>query len=184
MNFNLLLLGYLKLLKKLQLQSPRHQQHHPFYFASSDASVAHNTALLEANDYDLSKIIDANQDTSLGYGSEFRSIEDLKLLYHQHELFPFFTEMHQQGMEYVYDREFSEVERMAELSANLARGNQKTANSNPEELKEKMKGEVQHGFALPVWTSVITKIPKAMLQACNLVSQWTMSKTGERKKKS
>ena len=73
---------------------------------------------------------------------------------------------------------------MAELSANLARGNHKSANSNPEELEEKMNREVQYGFSLPVWTSIITKIPKAMLQACNLVSQWTLSKTGERKKKS
>ena len=73
---------------------------------------------------------------------------------------------------------------MAELAANLAQGNHKSANSDPKELTEKMDREVEHGFALPVWTSIVTKIPKAMLQACGLVIQWTLSKSGKRKKES
>ena len=92
----------------------------PFCFSADDESVTYNTELLRANDFDLSRIIDGNQHTSLCYGSEFRSIEDLSAIYRHHELFPFFKEMHQEGMEYHYDRDLTEDERVDELQANLA----------------------------------------------------------------
>ena len=59
----------------------------PFLFSTADSSVTHNTELLRANDFDLTKIIEDNQHTTLCYGSEFRSIEDLESIYGKHELF-------------------------------------------------------------------------------------------------
>ena len=92
--------------------------------------------------------------------------------------------MCQQGIEYVFDHKLSKDKRIAELAANLAQGNHNSANLDPKELEEKMDREVKHGFALPVWTSIIKQIQKSMLQACGLVTQWALSETGERKKKS
>ena len=43
----------------------------PFRFSSDDANVTYNTELLRINDFDLTKIIEENQHTSLCYGSEF-----------------------------------------------------------------------------------------------------------------
>ena len=62
----------------------------PFLFSTADSSVTHNTELLRANDFDLTKIINDNQHTTLCYGSEFRSIEDLESIYGKLELFGFF----------------------------------------------------------------------------------------------
>ena len=146
--------------------------------------MTHNTELLRDNDYDLKKIIEDNQHTTLCYGSEFRSIEDLESIYGKHELFEFFTEMHQEGMEYHFDCDLTENERVEELQANLARGNHNSAKSRPEELATKINREVTYGFVLPVWLSTLAKIPKAMLQACGLVTQSTLSETGERTEKS
>ena len=78
-------------------------------FTTDDSSVTHNTELLRAKDYDLTKIIDDNQHTTLCYGSEFRSIEDLESIYGKHELFGFFKEIHQEGMEYHFGRSLAEL---------------------------------------------------------------------------
>ena len=87
-------------------------------------------------------------------------------------------------MEYYFDPDLTEDERVEELNANLAQGNHKLAKSRPKELETKINREVNYGFALPIWASNIPKIPKAMLQACGLVTQLTLSETGERKEKS
>ena len=156
----------------------------PFQFCSSSDSVTHNTRLLEEYDFDLTKIVDEHQHTTLGYGSEFRSIEDLSSIYRQHELFSFFKVMHQKGMEYIFKRDLTEDERMAELEANIARGNHASAKSQPKELERKVDREVTYGFALPVWLSAIPRIPRSLLQACGLVTQSSLSETGERIEKS
>ena len=156
----------------------------PFFFSTDDSSVTHNTELLRVNDFDLTKIIKDNQHTTLCYGSEFRSIEDLESIYGKHELFGFFTEMHQEGMEYHFERDLTEHERVEELQENLARGNHNSAKSRPKELETKITREVIYGFALPIWLATIAKIPKAMLQACGLVTQSTLSESGQRKEKS
>ena len=43
--------------------------------------------------------------------------------------------MHQKGIEYVFDRDLTENERVEELNTNLARGNHNSANSRPKELE-------------------------------------------------
>ena len=156
----------------------------PFLFSTDNSSVTHNTELLQVNDYDLTRIIEDNQQTTLCYGSEFRAIDDLESIYGRHELFGFFTEMHQQGMEYHYDRDLTESEKEEELQTNLTRGNHNSAKSCLKELETKINREVMYGFALPVWLSALAKIPKAMLQACGFVTQSTLSESGERKEKS
>ena len=96
----------------------------------------------------------------------------------------FSTEMHQERMEYHFERDLTENKRVEELQANLACGNQNLAKSRPKELESMINREVTYGFSLPVWLSTITKIPKAMLQACGLITQSTLLETGERKEKS
>ena len=116
----------------------------PFLFSTDDSSVSHNTELLRVNDYDLTRIIEDNQHTTLCYGSEFRDIEDLESIYGRHEMFGFFTEMHQEGMEYHFDRDLTENERVEELQANLTRGNHNSAKSRPKELATKINREVTY----------------------------------------
>jgi hypothetical protein len=75
------------------------------------------------NDYDLSKILDQHQHTTVAYGSEFRSLLDLEVVFGRHPNFAFFSDIHTNGMDYHFDYELTEDERMAELEANLERGN-------------------------------------------------------------
>ena len=63
-------------------------------------------------------------------------------------------------MEYKFDCELIENERVEEQSTNLACRNHNSANSRPKDLEPKINRKVLYGFALPVWVSAVTKIPK------------------------
>jgi hypothetical protein len=53
-------------------------------------------------------------------------------------------------MEYFFDTELSEEERLAELEANLERGNHQSASQDEPNMKRLLHKDVGHGFALPV----------------------------------
>ena len=152
----------------------------PFRYSPDDESVKHNSKVLESFDFDLEKLLQNFQHTSLYYGNEFRPIEDLESIYGNHDLFPFFKKVHQNGMEYKYTRELTPDEKMAELEAQLQKGNHKGAVTQEEELKKKLHRDIQYGFSVPVLKSLLKRIKGAMLQPCNLAPQFTLTKTGER----
>ena len=61
---------------------------------------------------------------------------------------------------------------MAELNANLARGNHRSATKRPDILEEKLGRDVKFGFAVPVWASSLRDIAGTMVQAL-----WTRNST-------
>ena len=131
-----------------------------------------NTQVLNAADNDFVSIIDQNQDTSLSYSSEFRSLPALASIYRHHDTFPFFSSVHQLGMQYESTQLLSNDERMAELNANLARGNHRSATERPDILEEKLGRDVKFGFAVSVWASSLWDIAGTMVQAL-----WTRNST-------
>jgi hypothetical protein len=92
----------------------------PFLFRTDAAALEHNAALLKQYDYDLSLLLLDFQDTTVGYGAEFRPIEDLKIIFGQHLNFDFFETTVLNGMDYHFTSELTENERMEELLAQMA----------------------------------------------------------------
>ena len=117
---------------------------------TNDSSVIHNTNLLENYNYNFTKFIDNNQHTSIYYSSEFRPLSYLSLIYYQRDLFPFFKGLHQNGMEYIYNRKLSDCKRLAELEANITRGNHRLATERPTELVKMLNRKVEFGFSVLV----------------------------------
>ena len=152
----------------------------PFKFAATDHARAYNTELLIDHDHDLSKILEANQHTTVAYGSEFRELSDLKAVFGRHPNFDFFSEILTNGMDYHFDFDLTEDERMAELEANLERGNHNSAKDDEEVLIKMAYKEVKHGFMVPVSVEIVKEIKNAMVQAVGIVSQWTINAKGER----
>ena len=89
----------------------------PFLFRTDAAALEHNAALLKKYDYDLSKLLPDFQDTTVAYGSEFRPIEDPRIIFGKHPNFDFFESTVLNGMDYHFTSELTENERMAELLA-------------------------------------------------------------------
>ena len=86
-------------------------------------------------------------------------------------------------MDYKLKEELTDDERMAELEAQLLRGNHLGAKQQPEGLQEKIVFDVEHGFAVPIDKAVVPEIKDAMVQPCNLADQFSLSDSGERIKK-
>ena len=141
----------------------------PFQFSTEAASVAHNTQLLQDTGNNFASIIDNNQDTLLSYSFEFRSLKALSSIYRHHDTVPFFASAHQQEIYYTFTQTLSDHERMAELNANMARGNHRSATKRPEILEEKLERDVKFGFSVLVWASSLCDITGTMVQACGLV---------------
>lgn len=53
-------------------------------------------------------------------------------------------------MEYFYKEMLSDSKRIAELEANIAQDNHKSATSRPKELLEKLLRDFKYGFAIPI----------------------------------
>ena len=83
----------------------------------------------------------------------------------------------------MYKKVLTDEERMAELRANLERGNHQLANLKPEKLEEKIERDVKFGFAVPIDKSIVEKIPGAMVQPCGIAVQYGLTKDGEKKLK-
>ena len=92
----------------------------PFCFVyNKEVFIITPSNLLTGYDFDLTRLIDNHKHTLLAYGSEFHPIDELASIYQNHNLFPFFANLHQEGMEYIYKETLTGSERMAELKANI-----------------------------------------------------------------
>jgi hypothetical protein len=83
-------------------------------------------------------------------------------------------------MDYHFDFELTEDERMAELQANLERGNHNSAKDDDEVLRKMAFKEVKHGFAIPVAVEIVEEIKYGAVQPVGIVSQWTIAASGLR----
>ena len=101
----------------------------PFLFEEGEQAASHNADLLQRFDYNLGKVISAHRSSTLGFGSESRTVEELRPLLGRHARFEKLAELLTNGMAYVSNRELSEEvqERAQEVKAILVRGSHKSA---------------------------------------------------------
>ena len=100
--------------------------------AAADA----NERLLEEVGYDLTKLIEKHAATTLGYGSEFRTVSELKPLIGTHPNFGALSLVLTSGMPYVFNRELDQATKLTELKTLLERGNHKSAKDLPDKVGE------------------------------------------------
>jgi hypothetical protein len=155
----------------------------PVKFAVDDESLEHNGRLLDRFNFDLSELLDHFADTTLGYGSEFRPVDQLEKIFAGHPNFAFFQSILQQGMNYFFHQEITEEQRVAELEANLKRGNHKSATTEPQQTAEALHKDVKFGFALPFPSKLIRRLKGALVQPCGLAYQFSLKADGTRERK-
>jgi hypothetical protein len=153
----------------------------PVEFATSSEALQANDELLREYDYDLEKLINAFQETTLGYGSEFRPVEQLKKVLGGHPQYEALAELITKGMDYRFNRELTEEERRKELQGMLQRGNHKSTEAATDTAARLLEKDVTHGFSIPVSTTTVAKIKGAMVQPLGLASQFTLAEDGSRK---
>jgi hypothetical protein len=67
------------------------------------------------------------------------------------------------GMDYRYHTKLTEAERSEEMTANLLRGNHKSAQDEPEQVAKLLKKDIEHGFSMVIPKEQVPLIPNAMV---------------------
>ena len=112
-----------------------------FRFEMTREAAEHNWTILESFDLDLSRAIDAQRDSPVGYGSEFRHPDVLDKLLFKHPRWDQFKQILLNGSDFQLDPLPVEMQQ-ADLKEALERGNHKSARDRPEKLKELVLDDV------------------------------------------
>jgi hypothetical protein len=153
-----------------------------FRFEWSTAAADHNLAVLQKHTLDLETALAAQPFSSLTPGSEFRPAKLLAPFLSMHPLWPKFQERISNGAEFPL-REIADADRIADVHANLARGNDKSAQSHEAKLIDMLKEEVERGWQLPLPKSAALMIKGCEVAPLGMVSQMTIDKKGNARSK-
>jgi hypothetical protein len=152
----------------------------PIVFENNREAAEKNGEILKNCDFDIGRLIKANGDTTLSYGSEFRTVKQLEPLLGRHPHFFKLAQVLTYGMPYVFTRELDGLTKMTELQKFLKRGNHKSANYYPGQVPRLLTKDVTHGFSIPIPIRIVEKIPGAEVQPLGLAQQWALDRDGNR----
>ena len=167
-------------LRKITNHKTKTPEKPPFEFVNTTSAAIQNERTLAMHNFDLERIIKKFRDTTLGYGSEFRTVAELKPLIGTHPNFLTLAQILENGMPYVFTRELNPVTKLAELETLLARGNHKSAKEFSDQVTKLLAKDVLHGFTIPIPTDAVRRIPGAAIQPLGLATQWTLDEEGKR----
>ena len=128
----------------------------------------------------LGALIAAHQDSTLGYGSEFRSVTELTPLLGRHPNFVMLAEYLTSGMPYLFSREIDSDTKLDELETLIRRGNHKSAQDETERVVLLLGKDVRYGFSVPLPTRLVSAISGAAVQPLGIAKQWTVMPDGSR----
>ena len=145
----------------------------PFQYEVSVAGAAHHIGkeLLARAGFDLGRILDAHQGSTLGCGCEFRPPDQLRPLLGRHRNFRAIEHLLTYGMSYHSKVELTEAERTEELNNMLIRGNHKSVTAESERVSALLAKAVTHGFSICLPTDTIRLILGAAVQSLGIVAQ-------------
>ena len=160
------------------LSAPRPTTHPTeFRLEWSHDAAAHNLAVLRRYSLDLGAAIRAQPFSALTPGSEFRPPELLAPFLSAHPLWGRFQDRISEGAEFPL-REISETDRLADVRANLARGNHKSARGHEAKLIEMLKEEVERGWQLPLPREAALEIRGCEVAPLGMVAQTSIDEKG------
>ena len=171
---------FLPALRKLAATETATPKKSPVIFKQTEEAAHENEQLLKSFDFDIEKLIAAHSDTTLGYGSEFRSVEQLKPLIGRHPNFESLSLVLTMGMPYVFTKELDSVTKLTEMKTLITRGNHKSAKDFPDQVQKLLAKDVLHGFSIPLPVAALHNIPNAAVQPLGLAQQWTLDENGKR----
>ncbi len=128
-------------------------------------------------DNNLGEALKVQQDSPLGYGSEFQKADVLEPLFHLHPNWERFKNLLNNGSVWPL-AEISEEEKVEDVEEALTFCNRKGATKQPDLLKLLVKDGVIHGFALPLPLNKIAQIQGILLAPLNIQAQNTINDMG------
>ncbi|NER25730.1 MAG: hypothetical protein F6J96_34575 [Symploca sp. SIO1C2] len=152
-------------------------------FELGEQAEKHNQQQLADSGGSVGILLRKNRGTTMDHGSEFRPLSQLRKVIGKHPAFKFLCEVFRHGLPFRVKRELSPEECKIERESNLNRGNHRSAVENIDKVKELLAKEVKHGFSFVIPREAVDSIPRALVQPCGIVSQFSINSDGSRKKK-
>ena len=139
--------------------------------------MQHNLAVLEKYEFNLGKALEAQRDSPLGPGKEFRPVDVLSAVFSHHPLWSRMKEILTSGSKWPLE-DISEEDRESDLNEALTFGNHKGASSKPEVLSKLVNKDIKYGYSLPIPLSSVAKIKGLEMAPMNIMEQNTIDEHG------
>jgi hypothetical protein len=140
----------------------------PVKFSLSEEVIQFDTDLLKDKELSLDRLLLEHQHATLGFGSEFRPLEQLETILGQHPNFDSFSHVLSNGMAYHFTDELSEDNRQAKVAAMLKRGNHKSVEADSNKVGKLwqktchmdfpcLSPRILHPCSLALWSSPLAQ---------------------------
>lgn len=149
-----------------------------FQFELTKEAAAKNLCVLSKYKLDLSAALEAQRDSPLGYGSEFRTVNVLSNIYGMHPVWPRMQSILLNGSSWPLEP-LDNASRLKDVEEALLFGNHNGASNNPELLKQLVGKDVKYGYAFPIPLNAVTRVPGLLMAPMNIAPQNTIDETGK-----
>jgi hypothetical protein len=148
-----------------------------FAFQLSREAALKNYCVLKRFGLCITQALEAQKDSPLGFGSEFKKANTLRPLLHRHPNWRRFEKLLNEGSDWPLE-DISEEDRVQDVLEAMSFGNHKGASSEPDLLSSLVRNDVIHGFALPLPLEKMHTIPGILFAPLNIQEQNTIDSTG------
>ena len=148
-----------------------------FEFKINKESADHNWKVL-SQFKNLGEALDAQKDSALGYGSEFRPSSDLERIFKFHPLWPRMKKTLESGVDFPLEPLSKEL-RKKDLKEAIEYGNHKGVEKHKKFFQQLMEKDVSHGYSLLIPLEKVIEIENALMSPMNVAEQNTISEFGE-----
>ena len=152
-----------------------------FKFENSLEAAEHNSKILSACNFDYEKVLSKQRDTTIFYGSEFRSVTKLQKLLKLHKNWPRMKRFLTEGTDTTFLPTSEELLKN-DCIKNMERGNHQSSSKSDktlEFLNKTYSKEVRKGWMIPLSIDIISKLKNACVIPVGVVSQSTVNEMGE-----
>jgi hypothetical protein len=150
-----------------------------FIFETSMDAAVHNANVLESYNFNLDCALQAQKNTILYYGSEFKNTSELEPILSDHPLWKYTKETLENGAKFPLDP-IDDESRKSDNNFHLSRGNHKSALDNKSILSELLNEDVSRAFALILPIQLHKYLPKISIAPLGCPKQGTINEKGER----
>ena len=149
-------------------------------FDISPEAAHHNFILLQGFNFDLDRLLQSTKPNvcATSYGSEFKAVNELDLLFQHHPRWKNLRPKLLQGSSWNLSP-IDETTRKKDLEFSLDRGNHQSAKRNHDFLSKALEKEITKGWELIVPLSKAQKIPNLVLSPMGVAEQLGVTSTGD-----
>jgi hypothetical protein len=168
----------LDIIKEIIGQQNPHPQKPLFCFEMATEAEEKNFKVLKTHQFSLKKVIKAQAESPVKYGSEFKKPEILKPLLSNHCLWPCTKNILLHGSRWLLTP-ITESERVGDLQEATKFRNHKGTEMQQELLLKLVLDDIIYEYKIPLPLHKLTQVPDICMALLNIQAQWTINKIGK-----